>query len=193
MEIQTEIIMQIFSIPNILSLSRIILLPFLFLVLFLEFKITMLISYSLIGATDYFDGKIARRLDQATDLGKTLDSVADLLFYLATAYFIYKLFPDVIMANFTLLMVFFGELALSFVISTIKSKKPLLMHTALLRFSAVMVYFLFIFSFFFDTTLFTMIVIIVYMIAFLEEILIFIIYGQIDPDTRSIFDALRNP
>jgi len=168
-------IMQIFSIPNTLSLSRIILLPFLFLILFLELRITMLISYALIGATDYFDGKIARRLDQATDLGKTLDSVADLLFYLATAYFIYKLFPDVIMANFTLLMIFFGELALSFVISAIRCKKPLLMHTALLRFSAVMVYFLFIFSFFFDTTLFTT--------------LIFIIYGQIDPDTRSIFDA----
>jgi phosphatidylglycerophosphate synthase len=140
----------------------------------------MLISYALIGATDYFDGKIARRLNQATELGKTLDSVADLFFYLSTAYFLYRLFPDVIMANFTLLMVFFGELALSFVISAIKCKKPLLMHTALLRF---------IFSFFFDTTLFTMIVIIIYMIAFLEEILIFIIFGEIDPDTRSIFDA----
>lgn len=149
----------------------------------------MFISYALIGATDYFDGKIARRLNQATDLGKTLDSVADLLFYLSTAYFLYKLFPDVIRTNFTLLMVFFGELALSFVISAIRCKKPLLMHTALLRVSAVMVYFLFVSSFLFDTTFLAMIIIILYMIAFLEEILIFIIYGKIDPDTRSIFDA----
>ena len=181
--------MRIFTIPNTLSFSRIILLPYLFLVLFLDLKTIMLISYILIGATDYFDGKIARRLNQATDLGKTLDSVADLLFYLSTAYFLFKLFPEIIKANFTLLMIFFGELALSFVVSAIKCRKPLLMHTALLRFSAVMVYFLFIFSFFFDTTLFAMIVIIIYMIAFLEEILIFIIFGQIDPDTRSVFDA----
>ena len=179
--------MIILTIPNILSLSRIFLLPFLYFLLFMDYKIALLISYILIGSTDYFDGKIARRLNQATDLGKTLDSVADLVFYLSSAFFIYYLFPEVIDANFRLLMIFFGVLILSFVISFMKCSKPLLMHTILLRFSAALVYFLFILSFFFDTTYFGTIVIILYMIAFLEEILIFIIYGQIDPDTKSIF------
>jgi len=179
--------MKIFSIPNTLSLSRIVLLPFLYFLLFADLKVTMLISYVIIGSTDYFDGKIARRLNQTTDLGKTLDSVADLFFYLSSAFFIYYLFPDVIDANFTLLMIFFGVLILSFVISFVKCNKPLLMHTILLRLSAAMVYFLFIFSFFCDTTYFATIVIVLYMIAFLEEISIFIIYGEIDPDTRSIF------
>ncbi|MBW1915515.1 MAG: CDP-alcohol phosphatidyltransferase family protein [Deltaproteobacteria bacterium] len=179
--------MKIFSAPNILSLSRIVLLPFLYFLLFADLKVIMLISYIIIGSTDYFDGKIARRLNQTTDLGKTLDSVADLFFYLSSAFFIYYLFPDVIDANFTLLMILFGVKILSFVISVVKCNKPLLMHTTLLRLSAAMVYFLFIFSFFFDTSYFATIVIMLYMIAFLEEISIFIIYGKIDPDTRSIF------
>lgn len=147
----------------------------------------MLISYMIIGATDYFDGKIAKKLNQVSDLGKTLDSVADLFFYLASAFFLYYLFPDVINSNSTLLMIFFGVLILSFVISFIKCNKPLLMHTTLLRLGAVLVYFLFIFSFFFDTTYFTTIVILFYYIAFLEEILIFVIYGEVDPDTKTIF------
>lgn len=170
-----------------LSLSRIFLLPLLYYLLFMDLKIALLVSYILIGSTDYFDGKIARRLNQATDLGKTLDSVADLLFYLSSAFFIYYLFPDVIAANFKLLMIFFGILLLSFIISFMKCGKPLLMHTTLLRFSAALVYFLFILSFFFDTAYFGTVVIALYMLAFLEEILIFIIYGQIDPDTKTIF------
>ena len=179
--------MKIFSAPNILSLSRIVLLPFLYFLLFADLKVIMLISYIIIGSTDYFDGKIAMRLNQTTDLGKTLDSVADLFFYLSSAFFIYYLFPDVIDANFTLLMILFAVKILSFVISVVKCNKPLLMHTTLLRLRAAMVYFLFIFSFFFDTSYFATIVIMLYMIAFLEEISIFIIYGKIDPDTRSIF------
>ena len=181
--------MKIFSIPNILSLSRVIFLPFLYLLLFMDFRVVLLISYIIIGLTDYFDGKIARRLNQTTDLGNILDSVADLFFYLSTAYFIYYLFPDVVIENFTLLMIFFGIMILSFVVSTIKCNKPLLMHTFLLKLSAAMVYFLFIFSFFFDTTHLGTIVIVLYMIAFLEEILIFILYGKIDPDTNSIFSS----
>ena len=179
--------MKIFSIPNILSLSRIIFLPFLYFLLFMELKVILLISYIIIGATDYFDGEIARRLNQSTDLGKALDSVADLIFYLSSAFFIYYLFQDVVDANFTLLMIFFAVLILSFIVSALKCKKPLLMHTTLLRVSAAMVYFLFIFSFFFDTVYFGTIVLVLYLIAFLEEILIFIIYGKVDPDTKSIF------
>lgn len=179
--------MKILSIPNILSLSRIFLLPFLYYLLFMDLKIALLVSYVIIGSTDYFDGKIARILNQATGLGKTLDSVADILFYLSSAFFIYYLFPEVIASNFKILMIFFGMLMLSFIISFMKCGKPLLMHTTMLRFGAVLVYFLFILSFFFDTTYLGTIVIALYMVAFLEEILIFIIYGQIDPDTKSIF------
>jgi cardiolipin synthase len=182
---------KIYSIPNILSISRLVLLPYLFLLLFAEFKTAMLVSYVIIGATDYFDGKIAIKFNQVTDLGKTLDSVADLFFYIATAFFLYYLFPDIIMANFTLLVIFFGVLSSSFVISLIKCKKPLLMHTTLLRLGAVLVYILFVFSFFFDTTIFTAIVLVFYLIAFLEEILIFLIHGEVDPDTKSIL-SLKN-
>jgi len=46
-------------------------------------------------------------------------------------------------------------------------------------------------AFFFDTVYFGTIVIVVYMIAFLEEISIFIMHGKIEPDTRSISTSQR--
>jgi len=36
------------------------------------------------GATDYFDGWLARRLNQTTRLGQLLDPAADRLYILAT-------------------------------------------------------------------------------------------------------------
>ncbi len=72
------------TIPNILSLIRIALIP-VFAVLYirsgdepelLPWSIGIL---ALSGATDLFDGYIARRFNQITEIGKVLDPVADKL------------------------------------------------------------------------------------------------------------------
>lgn len=65
------------TIPNLLSVIRIILVP-VFAVLFhngqiLWAAIVLVIS----GLTDTLDGKIARRFNQVSDLGKLLDPIAD--------------------------------------------------------------------------------------------------------------------
>jgi cardiolipin synthase len=75
------------NVPNLLSLSRLLLVPvFLYLLLGPEedaWAIAILI-YS--GATDYFDGKIARAWNQTSRLGELLDPVADRLYILATLF-----------------------------------------------------------------------------------------------------------
>lgn len=75
------------NVPNLLSLSRLVLVPvFLWLLLGPEedgWAIAVLM-YS--GATDYFDGKIARAWNQTSRLGELLDPVADRLYILATLY-----------------------------------------------------------------------------------------------------------
>jgi phosphatidylglycerophosphate synthase len=159
----------------------------------LRIEIPFVISYAVVGATDFFDGLAARRLNQRTAFGKTLDSIADLPFYLSSAFFMAWLHMPYLKPNLLLLYIFFGELALSFVVSTIRCGKPLLMHTFLLRLVAVLVYFAVILSSFVDTTVPVTVVIAIYLLGFTEEILIFLIHGEVDPDSTSIFRVKPKP
>lgn len=182
--------MNFLRLPNLLSLSRIVLMPLLYLLLYNASASAFLIAYIIIGSTDAFDGIVARKLQMVSSLGKALDSIADLIFYISSAYFLYYLYPEVIVANQIYLTIFFTLLGLSFVISGILFRKPVMMHTRLLRFNGVLVYLVIIASFYFDTTYFARAAILSYIVGFSEEILIFIFYGHVDPDTKSIFHLL---
>lgn len=65
------------TIPNLLSLIRLILVPF-FAVEFMKGEyIISIIILAVSGISDFLDGKIARRFNQVSNLGKILDPVAD--------------------------------------------------------------------------------------------------------------------
>ena len=73
------------TIPNLLTVIRIILIPF-FAVLYLNGEtVPALILLAISGLTDLFDGKIARRFNQVSALGKILDPVADKLTQITVA------------------------------------------------------------------------------------------------------------
>jgi cardiolipin synthase (CMP-forming) len=75
---------RILTVPNALSALRLALLPvFLWLVLGPEADELAVGVLVLIGLSDYLDGYLARRLDQASQLGAVLDPVADRLYILA--------------------------------------------------------------------------------------------------------------
>jgi len=176
---------------NGLSVSRLIFLPLLFLTLYAGQQWLFFSLYFILGSTDYFDGVVARRWNQKTELGKALDSLADLFFYLASAYFLYYLFPDVVHFNMLFLWVIIGLLLLSFIVSTVKIGKPIMMHTGLLRLCGMLVFFLILLSFFVDTRYFMTFILTVYVLGFLEVIAIYIIFGNVDRDTVSIFHLYR--
>lgn len=78
-DIGRQIRAEAFSIPNILSYFRLLLIP-LFIVLYVQEDFTeALITLAASGLSDILDGRIARRYDMVTDLGKVLDPVADKL------------------------------------------------------------------------------------------------------------------
>ncbi|MCM1115600.1 MAG: CDP-alcohol phosphatidyltransferase family protein [Clostridium sp.] len=71
------------TIPNWLSFIRIAAIPF-FIVLFLKGKILAAVILMICAAlTDLFDGKIARKYNQVSNLGKILDPIADKLSQMA--------------------------------------------------------------------------------------------------------------
>ena len=71
------------NLPNKLSLSRIILIPFFiffYLANFIPFgKIIAIVIFVVASLTDMLDGKIARKYNMVTNLGKLLDPIADKL------------------------------------------------------------------------------------------------------------------
>ncbi|WP_099205133.1 CDP-alcohol phosphatidyltransferase family protein [Scatolibacter rhodanostii] len=65
------------TIPNLMSVARIIMVPF-FAYFFLKDKLTVaVVLLVLSGLSDLFDGWIARKFNQITELGKMLDPLAD--------------------------------------------------------------------------------------------------------------------
>jgi cardiolipin synthase len=70
------------SLPNLLTLSRIGLIPVLLLLLYLNepwARWTALVLFTLAGVTDYLDGYLARNHGQVSAIGRFLDPIADKL------------------------------------------------------------------------------------------------------------------
>ncbi|NRQ50637.1 CDP-alcohol phosphatidyltransferase family protein [Aeromicrobium stalagmiti] len=75
---------RILTIPNLLSFVRLLLVPvFLWLVLGPERDGLALLVLMISGITDYLDGKLARKFNQASKIGAILDPVADRFYILA--------------------------------------------------------------------------------------------------------------
>ncbi|MFI9052114.1 CDP-alcohol phosphatidyltransferase family protein [Streptomyces sp. NPDC053427] len=87
-QVQTD---RVLTIPNILSMARLVGVPvFLWLILWPAFDGPSaadrwaLLVLALSGVSDYLDGKLARRWNQISSLGRILDPAADRLYILST-------------------------------------------------------------------------------------------------------------
>jgi len=69
---------RILTIPNVITLVRLLCLPvFLWLLFHEEYRAAAAWLLGFLGATDWVDGYLARRLHQVSELGKVLDPLAD--------------------------------------------------------------------------------------------------------------------
>ena len=66
-------------VPNILTLARIFLIPFILVFIFTNNYILAIVFLTLSGLTDVLDGFIARKFDLITNFGKLIDPLADKL------------------------------------------------------------------------------------------------------------------
>ena len=85
---------RIVTVPNILSVSRIILLPIVLLLLFKHQNAAAIAVMLVSWTTDALDGYIARKLNQVSNLGRVLDHLVDKVWVgsvLATLVFIRNL------------------------------------------------------------------------------------------------------
>ena len=85
---------QIWSIPNLLSMFRILLIPLMVALYWKGRTIAALIVFGVSAASDIADGQIARRFNMVTDLGKMLDPLADKLTQGAAAICVGRTHPQ---------------------------------------------------------------------------------------------------
>lgn len=70
------------NLPNILTLSRIVMIPVFVVIFYMPVQWSYMVSaaiFSLAAITDWLDGYLARKLNQSTPFGAFLDPVADKL------------------------------------------------------------------------------------------------------------------
>ncbi len=109
------------NIPNLLSISRLLLVfP---LIIFLEINKPFYIFILIIvgGLTDYFDGLIAKKFNLKTRLGAILDPLSDKVFYLIPLVFLCK---NNLIPFWSLTLILFRELIISSLRNVTKDGLP---------------------------------------------------------------------
>jgi cardiolipin synthase len=109
------------TIPNLLSFLRIVIVP-VFAYLFVKEQYGWAVfTLVLSGLSDFFDGKIARKFNQISELGKMLDPLADKLTQITLAVLLYMSFAqaqdEMLKAFSWVFLVFIGKEAFMVVFS----------------------------------------------------------------------------
>ncbi|MEE6296016.1 CDP-alcohol phosphatidyltransferase family protein [Georgenia wangjunii] len=75
---------RIVTVPNVISLLRLLLVPVFAWLILNEYDVAALVVLAAAGASDWLDGYLARRLNQTTRVGQILDPAADRLYIFVT-------------------------------------------------------------------------------------------------------------
>ena len=83
-EVDLRVADRVLTVPNLLSLMRLLGVPVFLWLIFAEYDGAALVVLACAGASDYLDGLLARRWNQVSRLGQLLDPAADRLYIFAT-------------------------------------------------------------------------------------------------------------
>ncbi|MBN1497974.1 MAG: CDP-diacylglycerol--glycerol-3-phosphate 3-phosphatidyltransferase [Spirochaetes bacterium] len=99
----------IFNIPNLLSLSRIVLIPLLIYLLYMKLWLAALILFAIASLTDMLDGWSARKLNQESDFGVFIDPLADKFLVISVLAALMVLDPYLEIFDFWMILVIVGR------------------------------------------------------------------------------------
>lgn len=166
---------------NLITFSRIIL--SISLLMTKPFSKIFLIVYTTCGITDILDGFIARKLNQQSNKGAKLDSIADFIFFIVTVIIV---FPNIIQKK--IYIIFFVSIAIiriiSIIIVIIKYRKIAILHTYSNKLTGLL---LFIVPYFINIQNLQFIINGICIIAFIssiEELIIDICSNKLDRDVK---------
>lgn len=181
---------KIFTLPNYITMSRLILIPFMYIFILNHQIIFFMILFYLAGLSDVLDGFLARKLHLVSSIGKKLDSIVDFIFFIFATYFFYLIYPDILKDSFYLILSAVLLLMILIISGLIKYKKTILFHTYILKIVGLMVFILVGTTYFYQSYLLWRIVFVLLNIGYIESILM-LYMGHTNEDHHSIFIKKR--
>jgi len=173
------------SIPNIISVLRIILSFGLLLTLDNKYLFSGLVLF--IGLTDIADGYIARKYNLVSKLGAKLDSLGDLVFCGMIIFILFYRYKWILAENYTWFLIIVLLKISTAVISKIKTGEFLFIHTLANKFTGLVVFLAILIIPFFVAEALFLVVFLVAAIAAAEELGIVILNKTPDINQKSIF------
>jgi cardiolipin synthase len=183
------------TIPNILSISRLLLMPAMIIPAYLindesQARFVFLIMFIIIGITDKLDGTLARYLNQTTAIGAKLDTIADMVFYPLIALWLYRFESGVVGEWWNLVYFLLALYFFKMIIGKIKFGYVPAFHTIGAKTFSASLYF-FMIAAMLDAdlakTAFPFLCVIGY-INQIEETYIMLTRDSVDENIRSVFD-----
>ena len=116
------------TLPNQLTAARLVLLPVMWVLAFLHLPFYIGIGIFISFVTDVLDGYVARRLNQVSESGSKLDSVADNLLILSGLVWLWLFRPAIYLQNLVLCAVALTVWFSSLLVGAIKFKRFANLH-----------------------------------------------------------------
>lgn len=182
---------KIYSIPNLLSLLRLALVPVLAISAFLNEANIFLLFLAICLLSDLLDGFFARKLHQVTEFGARLDSWADMATYAMMILGLYLIWPTIFDEQFIYLVAATLSYILPVVIALVRLGSFPSYHTWGAKLAALLIapaFYLLILS---DKQLFFRAVIILHVVVALEEIAITFLLKKPKTNIASILTILN--
>jgi len=183
------------TIPNMLSISRLILIPAMLIPAYFiedepQARFVFLIMFIIIGVTDKLDGTLARYLNQTTALGAKLDTIADMVFYPLIALWLYRFESGVVGEWWNLVYFLLALYFFKMITGKIKFGYVPAFHTIGAKTFSASLYF-FMIAAILDPVLAKSIFPVLCVIGYinqLEETYILLTRDSVDENIRSVFD-----
>jgi CDP-diacylglycerol--glycerol-3-phosphate 3-phosphatidyltransferase len=180
------------TIPNILSLYRLLVFPLIILLMVLGketlYAVLLVISLN----TDVWDGWIARRFNQRTDIGAKLDSLADIGVYVAALSGIIHFKIDLLGSDAWIFYLFVSCYVIVTLSPLIKFGKIQSFHLYSIKLGGYLQGIFFILLFFVDYfPLYFYLMVNISLLAFIENLTIQLILPEMRSDVKGLFWVLK--
>ncbi len=182
----------IYSIPNLLSLLRLALVPVLVVAACLNEDQLFLLLLGICLLSDMLDGYFARKLQQVTEFGARLDSWADMATYAMMILGLNLIWPTIFDQQFLYLVAATLSYVLPVVVALVRFSSFPSYHTWGAKLAAVLIAPAFYLLVLYDEQTFFRLVIVFHVLVAMEEIAITMLLKKPKTNVASILTILRS-